>query len=46
VRNVETLHRLVVGFDAWPSDADDASRAPRRLVDLVNAASYQYADVA
>jgi dGTPase len=37
-----TIEQLVTGFDEWLSDPTDASRAPRRLVDLVNAAAYGY----
>jgi len=37
-----TLDRLVVGFDSWLSDRTDGSRAPRRLIDLVNAATFGY----
>jgi dGTPase len=37
-----TIEQLVTGFDEWLSDPTDASRAPRRLVDLVNAAEYGY----
>ncbi|RJN31156.1 deoxyguanosinetriphosphate triphosphohydrolase family protein [Nesterenkonia natronophila] len=33
------LKRLVLGFDAWLADAQDARRAPRRLVDLVELAT-------
>ena len=36
----QTIEQLVVGFDDWLSDRIDAGRAPRRLVDLVNAATY------
>ncbi|MFP5281857.1 MAG: phosphodiesterase, partial [Actinomycetes bacterium] len=42
----ETLDRLVAGFDDWLSDRGDAGRAPRRLIDLVNAATWQYERVA
>ncbi|HEX8507995.1 MAG TPA: dNTP triphosphohydrolase [Propionibacteriaceae bacterium] len=42
----QTVEHLVTGFDAWLSDRIDAGRAPRRLVDLVNAASFGYQRVA
>jgi dGTPase len=42
----QTIEHLVKGFDAWLSDRTDASRAPRRLVDLVNAATFGYDRVA
>jgi len=42
----ETLDRLVAAFDGWLSDRGDAARAPRRLVDLVTAASWGYQRVA
>ncbi len=38
----QTLAQLVIAFDRWLSDAEDAFRAPRRLIDLVNAAAYGY----
>ncbi|HEY5820429.1 MAG TPA: dNTP triphosphohydrolase [Propionibacteriaceae bacterium] len=38
----QTLEQLVTAFDSWLSDREDAFRAPRRLVDLVNAAGYGY----
>ena len=38
----KTIEQLVRGFDDWLSDPTDAFRAPRRLVDLVNAAAYGY----
>jgi dGTPase len=38
----ETIERLVAGFDSWLSDRTDGSRAPRRLIDLVNAATFGY----
>jgi dGTPase len=41
-----TIRHLVTGFDHWLSDRDDAARAPRRLIDLVNAATYGYERVA
>lgn len=42
----QTLQHLVTGFDSWLSDRNDASRAPRRLLDLVNAATFGYERVA
>jgi dGTPase len=42
----QTIEHLVVGFDAWLSDRIDAGRAPRRLLDLVTAATYGYERVA
>jgi dGTPase len=42
----QTVEHLVAGFDAWLSDRADANRAPRRLADLVNAATYGYDRVA
>jgi dGTPase len=42
----QTVEHLVLAFDDWLSDQIDASRAPRRLLDLVNAASYGYQAVA
>jgi dGTPase len=42
----QTIEHLVAGFDAWLSDRTDASRAPRRLADLVNAATFGYERVA
>ncbi|HYP46660.1 MAG TPA: dNTP triphosphohydrolase [Propionibacteriaceae bacterium] len=42
----QTVEHLVAGFDAWLSDRLDASRAPRRLLDLVRAATYGYERVA
>lgn len=41
-----TISHLVTGFDRWLSDRDDAARAPRRLLDLVNSATYGYERVA
>ena len=38
----KTLHQLVAGFDGWLSDRSDVGRAPRRLLDLVTAATGQY----
>src|SRR3954451_9058013 len=37
-----TIEQLVIAFDLWLSDRADAFRAPRRLVDLVDAAAYGY----
>jgi dGTPase len=37
-----TIEQMVVAFDHWLSDDTDAGRAPRRLVDLVNAAGFGY----
>ena len=34
----QTIEQLVTAFDDWLSDRTDAGRAPRRLIDLVNAA--------
>lgn len=42
----EIISQLVSGFDHWLSDRLDAGRAPRRLIDLVNAADIGYARVA
>ena len=42
----ETLSRLVGAFDDWLSDRTDAGRAPRRLLDLVEAARLGYERVA
>jgi dGTPase len=42
----QTVEHLVLAFDDWLSDRIDASRAPRRLLDLVNAATYGYETVA
>jgi len=42
----QTLEHLVTGFDAWLSDRIDAARAPRRLLDLVNAATFGHERVA
>jgi dGTPase len=42
----QTVEHLVLAFDDWLSDRIDASRAPRRLLDLVNAATYGYQTVA
>ncbi len=42
----QTVSQLVVALDEWLSDRSDAIRAPRRLLDLVNAATYGYERVA
>ncbi len=42
----QTIEQLVVGFDEWLLDRNDAARAPRRLIDLVNAAMYGYRRIA
>jgi dGTPase len=42
----QTIEQLVVAFDNWLSDRGDAVRAPRRLVDLVLAATRGYERVA
>ena len=42
----QTLKQLVTAFDRWLSDRQDAFRAPRRLVDLVNAAAYGFQRIA
>jgi dGTPase len=42
----QTVEHLVLAFDDWLSDRIDASRAPRRLLDLVNAVTYGYQTVA
>ncbi len=42
----KTIEQLVVGFDDWLSDRFDTSRAPRRLADLVSAASFGYERIA
>ena len=42
----ETLSQLVAGFDAWLSDRTDATRAPRRLIDLVETATEGFHRVA
>jgi dGTPase len=41
-----TITHLVKGFDDWLSDRGDAGRAPRRLLDLVNAATFGYERIA
>ena len=41
-----TVIHLVKGFDDWLSDRADAARAPRRLLDLVNSATYGYERIA
>jgi dGTPase len=40
------IEQLVIGFDDWLSDRLDAGRAPRRMVDLVNAATFGYERIA
>lgn len=40
------LEQLVVAFDDWLSDRADAARAPRRLVDHVNSATFGYERIA
>ena len=42
----QTVEQLVVAFDRWLADRGDAVRAPRRLVDLVDAAMRGYARLA
>ncbi len=42
----DTIERLVAGFDHWLSDRTDGGRAPRRLIDLVNAATFGYERIA
>jgi dGTPase len=42
----QTVEHLVLAFDEWLSDTIDASRAPRLLLDLVNAATHGYETVA
>jgi dGTPase len=42
----QTVEHLVLAFEDWLSDRIDAGRAPRRLLDLVNAASSAYQAVA
>ena len=42
----QTVEHLVLAFEDWLSDRIDASRAPRRLLDLVNAATWAYQTVA
>jgi len=42
----QTVEHLVLAFDDWLSDRIDASRAPRRLLDLVNAAGIGYTTIA
>jgi dGTPase len=38
----QTVEHLVLAFEEWLSDRIDAGRAPRRLLDLVTAATYAY----
>ena len=42
----QTIEQLVVAFDRWLADRGDAARAPRRLVDLVQAATLGYERIA
>jgi dGTPase len=42
----QTIRHLVNGFDRWLSDRSDAARAPHRLLDLVNSATYGYERIA
>jgi dGTPase len=42
----QTVEQLVVAFDRWLADRGDAPRAPRRLVDLIEAATRGYAGIA
>jgi dGTPase len=42
----QTVEHLVLALDEWLSDRVDAGRAPRRLLDLVNAATIGYTNVA
>lgn len=42
----QTVQQLVTAFDRWLSDRSDAGRAPRRLVDLVHAATFGYQRIA
>ena len=42
----QTVEHLVLAFEEWLSDRIDAGRAPRRLLDLVTAATYAYESVA
>jgi dGTPase len=42
----QTVEHLVLAFDDWLADPIDASRAPLRLLDLVNAATNAYQIVA
>ena len=42
----QTIEQLVVAFDNWLADRGDAVRAPRRLVDLVFAATRGYERIA
>jgi dGTPase len=39
------LESLVEGFHAWLSDPDDAARAPRRLIDSVDATTQAYLEL-
>ena len=42
----QTVEHLVLAFEDWLADRIDAGRAPRRLLDLVNAATSAYQTVA
>jgi dGTPase len=42
----QTIEQLVADLDEWLSDRNDAARAPRRLLDLVNAATFGYRRIA
>jgi dGTPase len=42
----QTVEHLVLAFEEWLSDRIDAGRAPRRLLDLVTAATYAYQTLA
>jgi dGTPase len=42
----QTVEHLAIAFDDWLSDRIDASRAPRRLLELVNTATDAYQRVA
>jgi dGTPase len=42
----QTVEHLVLALEDWLSDRIDAGRAPRRLLDLVNAATWAYQTVA
>jgi dGTPase len=42
----QTIEQLVVAFDRWLADRGDAARAPRRLIDLVQAATWGYERIA
>jgi dGTPase len=42
----QTVEHLVLALEEWLSDRIDAGRAPRRLLDFVNAATWAYQTVA